>query len=87
MRTLSEIKDQVAQDHGHKDWKDLSRWAHHELKQTVIDAAIKAYALAMIVEDRKDCAEKAAAYTYGMYPPGAAVDKSSILNRPYPEMK
>lgn len=90
MMTLQEIKAQVAQEHRYEDWRDAILKVPSSKVQDLIDDVAKAYAKAAIEADRKDCAEKAKVKqniiiegTYEHW----TVDQSSILDRPYREMK
>lgn len=104
--TLSEIKDQIAQQHGWEDWDHLLYVAdkHVPFMRQCIEDVMDSAITASIEADRKDCAEKAKVSKLESYEmdksnvkptgtyylrEGAAyfVDKSSILDRPYPEMK
>lgn len=87
--TLAEIKNEVAQEWGSTDWEALTRRNKGYITKQLSDLVTFRYAKQMIEEDRKDCAEKAdvkgVKYDYiGLM---WEVDKASILNRPYPELK
>lgn len=90
MQTLQEIKDQVALEHGCDDWQYLENYfADGHFPYSIVDQVAKAYAKAMIQQDRIDCAEKAIT-KHVIILPGyeqIQVDKSSILDRPLPDLK
>jgi hypothetical protein len=79
---ISEIYDRAFPD-GYKQPEGL--WYNGALE------AMKAYALAAIQEDRKDCAEKAKTKYVSDYRSAigvrSIVDKSSILDRPLPDLQ
>jgi hypothetical protein len=94
MRTLQEIKDQVAQEAGYKNWKDAG-WELWPFSDEWHDNITRRYALAAIEEDRKDCAEKAKTISSWEIDEDTAtsplahfvrVDKSSITDRPLPNL-
>lgn len=84
MKTLQEIKDEVAQEAGYDSWGDVLNYevisTHDE--EELVNQIAKRYALQAIEADRADCAENARTEE-----PHCTVSKDSILNRPYPEMK
>jgi hypothetical protein len=90
--TLSEIKDQVAQESEYPTWDDLLSAidGDSEILEKIFDVVTHKYARQYAEEDRKDCAEKAeASINYHPSDPDcdtAVVNKASILNRPYPEL-
>lgn len=78
MKTLTEIKDQVAQEAGYKNWTHVRCVAMGFSVDEMLSEAAYRFAKAYAEEDRKDCAEKVC---------NAYVDPFDILNRPYPELK
>lgn len=79
MKTLQEIKDQVAQEHGYANW---------DIVDTSGKAAfINLVVFAVIEEDRKDCAFRVIS---DLFEAGVLVPDSKILkvikDRPLPEL-
>jgi hypothetical protein len=88
---LQEIKDQVAQKEGFQDWRDVKDF-YEGLSQTKIpEILFDKVTLQVVVEDRKDAAEKATASRMsGEFQDcdcDYTIDKSSITDRPLPELK
>lgn len=98
--TLQEIKDQVAQEHACCTWEDLPHFTRQYLVDDIVKLYAKAYAEADR-KDCAEKAKVSKLESYEMdksnvkptgtyyLREGAAyfIDKSSILDRPYPEMK
>lgn len=85
MTSLQETKDQVAQEAHWLNWDEATKFIPCSEIHHLSDKVAQRYAIQYAEEDRKDCAEKARAESAPFH--GCQVDKSSILDRPYPEMK